>query len=181
MSHILQKTWISLKFGSNEVVHTSVAIPMDYSQHLFCWCLGHSSCWIFCMSHLVLVSNIYESTWPNTSRWAKGPCLWKCMENLELSMPMTLEHVLVRVIKPLGDTGGCNQMCDSENSTFNYWRKYSFLGWSQKKRTAELGDWPNLPSMICESSKPLLEHFHWQEVSSLFLGTSHSNSLIQQR
>lgn len=106
---------------------------MGYSQHLFCWCLGHSSCWIFWMSALVLVSHIYESTWPNTSRWAKGPGLWKCMENLELSMPMTLEHVFVRVIKPLVDTGGSNKMCDSENSTLNYWKKYSFLGLGQKE------------------------------------------------
>lgn len=32
------------------------------------------------MSSLVLVSHIYESMWPNTSGWAKGPSLWKCRE-----------------------------------------------------------------------------------------------------
>ena len=36
------------------------------------------------------------------------------MENLDLSMPTTPEHVLVRVIKPLVDNGGSNQKCDSE-------------------------------------------------------------------
>lgn len=81
----------------------------------------------------------------------------------------------VRVIKLLVDKGSSNKKCDSEKILIS--TEGSTLSLVQvRKRTAELGDHqPNLPSIakipptICESSKPLLDHFHWKEVSSLFL------------
>lgn len=81
----------------------------------------------------------------------------------------------VRVIKLLVNKGSSNKKCDSEKILIS--TEGSTLTLVRvRKRTAELGDHqPNLPSIakipptICESSKPLLDHFHQKEVSSLFL------------
>ena len=75
-------------------------------------------------------------------------------------------------------------MCDSERSILNFWRKYSFIGMSQNKRTAKMGEQPNLlsiaeiPSTMYLSSKSLLWTLSLIRIS-LFLGISQSNILIE--
>lgn len=85
-------------------------MALVYILHLF-WLLVSMSFQLWKILNTVpdLVSHIHEPT--DQYFWVgHGPKLWKWMVNLEVSMPMTLEHAHDGVIKPLVDFGTSNQM-----------------------------------------------------------------------
>lgn len=132
--------------GKHELVFTLDLISQGAEVWLYrwfttsicsdCWCLYHSSCWIFWISSLVLTSETHEP-WPILLR---GPRVKPVMQGEpRTEHAMTLEHVHVRVIKPLVDSDSSNQTGVILKEVLLHAKGSTFLSMSQNKRTEELG------------------------------------------